>query len=265
MKKLTIIFMLLVCRWASAQSACDMSQECPAAAGGAVTWDASTASGCTGATCTSGGTVLTYALTVASNSNRQLVVITHTFNGGTPPAVSTVTYNAVGLVQQAVENGGLGGEKSTVWNMTAGVQPDTGTHNVVITLAGALSGASQTLLSGAWSIYNANQTTPWRTQTTCTGGSANNINGGICFAGGSGATSTATGNVSGANDLIIWSSCGGSSFSSTTLTQRWIDNLTGANGCGNGIGDTAVGNTLTGSATMSGSDSWVAIYGSVQP
>lgn len=91
--------------------------------------------------------VATNALTVASNSNRLLLVSYATYQGGGP---SGIMFNGVALTK-IVEKVGSFNEKASIWGLLA---PDVGTFNVVV------SGGSDFYSVGIYSLYNVDQTLP---------------------------------------------------------------------------------------------------------
>lgn len=88
-------------------------------------------------------TTLTYALTVGTQDDRVLVVSVRMTGGMT---VSSITYNGVNL---SLIVGANNTGRAEMWGL---VNPDSGTHNIVITMSG-----SSIIISGASSYYGAAQ------------------------------------------------------------------------------------------------------------
>lgn len=186
-----------------------------------VTIDTPTRGTCTGAggaaPCTS-GTTLTFAHTANANSNRALAVsITIGCDtADTPPTVSTVTYNSVGL--SSVESAAGTGSRVYLYALAAGTQPATGANNVVVTLASNIStctvaGANARVNAIAFSAYNVNQTTTFTDTNIATGNST---------------TPALTLTGSGAYDAGFHAACAGQDVISTTETIQvnYDDNTT---------------------------------------
>ena len=95
----------------------------------------------------------TTSITVASNTNRLLIVSYATYQGGGP---SGITYNGVALTK-IVEQLGSFSEQCSIWGLVA---PDTGTNNVVV------SGGGSYYAYGIYSLYNCDQNLPSVTSKT---------------------------------------------------------------------------------------------------
>lgn len=94
----------------------------------------------------------TTSFTVASGSNRLLIVAVGTVNSGTGSAdITSVTYNSVGLTQ--ANTTGASTDRASIFYLIA---PDTGTHDIVVTPTGGADGVQV----AAYSIQGADQTTP---------------------------------------------------------------------------------------------------------
>jgi len=94
---------------------------------------------------------LTFSHTVAAQNNRILLVGVTTRNN---VAVSSITYNADALTLQEAITEVAGDARLEVWYR---LQPDTGAHDVVVTLASADDVAAISI-----GYYNADQDTPFR-------------------------------------------------------------------------------------------------------
>ena len=97
----------------------------------------------------------------ASGADRILVVATGVT--GTTNAVSGVTYNTVALTKLN-HSEDAGDARVELWYLVA---PDTGTHDVVVTMA-----ASSRVCGGAASYTGVDQTVPWGTDS---GANSNNV------------------------------------------------------------------------------------------
>jgi len=89
----------------------------------------------------------TATITIASNSNRLMIVSYTTYQGGGP---SGITYNGVALTK-IVEQVGSYNEKTSIWGLIA---PATGTHDVVVSDGGNWYGYA------IYSLYNTDQSLP---------------------------------------------------------------------------------------------------------
>ena len=107
---------------------------------------------------------ITVSLTVAANSNRGLVVAVVITATGADRVVSTVTYNAVSCSFIAAVGISTGDNaRLEFWKLVA---PATGTHDVVVTFDSTVDRG----VVGAFSVYDADQTTFNRTTASRTGG-----------------------------------------------------------------------------------------------
>ena len=119
-----------------------------------VTFDASASGSTTGATS------LTISHTVASQSNRLLIVTI-----STQGTINTVTYNGASMTKLGTTvTCGASACKGELWSLAA---PTTGTHNVVITAS-----ASTSIQASVAGFYNVDQTTPLGTPATGSGTTA---------------------------------------------------------------------------------------------
>ena len=111
------------------------------------------------------GATLTFNVTVASNSNRVLIVDIHDFN-----AAGSVTYNGVAMssVQSQLDNSGTGG----YLRQYSLVAPATGTNSLVVTNAAS----GNNCVAIATSYYNVDQTTP--VEASAKAAAALNVTGG---------------------------------------------------------------------------------------
>jgi len=97
-----------------------------------------------------------------SGSNRHLLVFVSRFGGST---VSSITYNGVSLTFQQSADYGSGALE--VWGLS---NPDTGTHNVVVTLA-----AAQDSIAGALSFNSVHQSSPYNSAIGSNTGTSGDI------------------------------------------------------------------------------------------
>lgn len=197
-----------------------------------------------------GGTTQTVSFTVGSGANRQIAVFASIGcnSGITASTVSTVTYAGVSL-SQTVHRSPAASRYVDLWTLPAGTEPTSGTNNIVLTYSASSSCSGGTEIGvrkmGAISVAGVDQTTTY----TATNGND-----------GTSTSASVTLSSSGASDLVVHSTCGGSTLSSPTGTQRWHDGnqLTS---CNDGNGATAAGGTTTVSSSLA-SDTWVIVAGS---
>lgn len=112
-----------------------------------------------------GASSLTFALTVAVNSNRALAVGCSQTGASTDHTITGITYAAVAMAQVATI-GSASGDNSRVdiWKLAA---PATGANNVVVTFNSSSDGFFS---CGAESWYSVDQTNIFRTASTNTNG-----------------------------------------------------------------------------------------------
>jgi len=200
--------------------------------------------------CGGGFTTLTIPLTVAANSNRSLAAVLFIGCAGsdTAPNISTVTWDTTQSLTQLEAAAPASSRRGQLWALPAGTQPNTGAHNLVVTLAAALNGCASNLSrlhGGVFSVYNVDQSTTF-TDT--------NVNSG------SGASATLTLTGSGANDLGFDGVCAGDGLTSTTETSKWSVTNTNTS-CNSSGGATAAGSDTSFSWSIP-SDSWIMVGGS---
>lgn len=103
------------------------------------------------------GSSITISLTVGNNNNRLLVVGVMSEEPGAPTGnlvVSGITYDGVALTKiDADQETGASTTRCELWYL---LNPNTGTHNVVITFTGSIQGA----FGGAISYYGVKQVAP---------------------------------------------------------------------------------------------------------
>lgn len=93
----------------------------------------------------------TIPITVASNSNRRLLVAV-AINGDFNTHLSGITYNGTAMTQLVELSSGVNDNGVELWDLVA---PDTGTHNLVVTVDGTAD-----FLDVGWvSLYNTDQNT----------------------------------------------------------------------------------------------------------
>lgn len=215
-----------------------------------VTYDNSTSATDTCLSQACGGTTQTVSFTVGSGTNRQIAVWASIGcnSGFTAATVSTVTYAGVGL-SQTVHRSPAASRYVDLWTLAAGTEPTSGTNNIVITYSSSTSCSGGTedgqRKMGAISVAGVDQTTTY----TATNGND-----------GTGTSASVTLSSSGASDLVVHSTCGGSTLSSPTGTQRWHSGNEKTT-CNDGNGATATGGTTTVSSSLA-SDTWVIVAGS---
>jgi hypothetical protein len=213
----------------------------------AVAFDAVANSSCIAATCTSGGTVLTYSHTTGSGSNRGLAVGVCVSGPGatTQPVTNSVTYAGVSLVSKKKQGTTYYCE---LWSLPDGTQPTTGANNVVVTLASAPSGTNAILLSAAVTFTGVNQSTAWTSSSNGNGGTGTSV--------------TLTLSANNAVDMGVDFACHGFGFSSTTETSR-VNNTDSGAACNSFGVATAAGSDTSLSWTSASSDSWLIVGGSL--
>jgi hypothetical protein len=202
--------------------------------------------------CGGGGLTLTYAVTVGTGANRALAVFTELGCNSTSAttSISGITYAGVALVQNfgtAVTPASCSATclRVDLWNLPPGTQPTSGTNNVVVTKAASqCSGATpQSLQSGAFAVAGVDQTTVYTATKDAFGNST---------------SASVTLSASGANDLVVFSACNGTSVAlngNNVGTQRYRNNTSTHTTCDSAAGASAPGGNLTLSWTTS-SDKW---------
>ena len=185
---------------------------------------------------------LTYSLTVGSGNNRALAVFAGIgcSGGSTARLVTGVTYNSVAL-EQVVHEIPDPARYVDLWALPAGTEPDSGAHNVVVTMSDVLNCGN--IESGAIAASGVDQTTVF----TSTDGNS-----------GTGVTASATLASSGANDMGIHGECAGSTMTTTPETSLWSDG-TSTLQCDAFAGARAVGGDVDFARTISASDTWVMV------
>src|SRR6185503_2618382 len=138
-------------------------------------WDgtlAITAGATTSAATSSSQTSLTFSHTVASGTDRLLIVSLAVTGQNT--SITSVTYGgqALTFLGTATRAGG-GGVKTDIWYMVA---PPQGTANVVVQ-----TGTAETIIAGATTFFDVDQTQPFGTPVAING-SGNSISGTISSA-----------------------------------------------------------------------------------
>src|SRR3989344_1612237 len=215
--------------------------------GGAVTIAVDSVSSGTCASSCAGIAAVSFSHTIGSGTNMILLVgVEQSSNtsDGTPPVVSSVTYNGVNLTQITSRNfSAAPATREDLWYLT---NPSSGLHNIVVTTA---SGISKTLIAAGISFSGVDQSSPIRG----TAGSAGN---GI-------SASVTIPSVAG--DMVVDLVCNGNSIISSSQTQKLIKNVNTSVECNNIGISTAPG---SGSVTMSwsvGSDYWLDLAASLKP
>lgn len=231
-----------------------------AAGGGSVTLDTVTSAAihCDGgsAPCDGGtGTVptLTFSYTVGAGSNRALAVTACVAgnSGSTQPLITGITYATVALTQKLHTIPGTN-RYCDIWTMADGTQPATGSNNVVVTTATVLASGDDNMNVGVFSATGVNQSQQFRTSSP-TGNS------------GASGNATLTLGASTSGDLVISQACHGTTLTSTTQTQKWLNNSIQLGACATTGGSTATGGTTSLGWTVSGTDTWIQIGASWQP
>jgi len=231
-----------------------------AGGGGSVSFNAvGTIVLCVAGTCdSSGSTALTASLTVASGSNRGLVVAIAVAgtSSDTVPGVSTVTCEsgAQSLSQLAFKESSAGKYYLAAWGKN-NYQPTVGSVSCTVTLASAISG-NITFSVGLLAVTGANQTTLVYSGTGGTGAGAANT----------GTAANFTLPANNANNLGINLVCDGTDGTFTPgsgITSRAYhgDNN---NACGSFEIATATGATTALNWTVP-NDSWVNLGFQIQP
>jgi hypothetical protein len=217
MRRLGLVAILLVAELANAAVALDSFSN--------------SSCGDAGVACLSGGTTLSYPLTVGAGSDRALAVATAIvadFN----EEVTGVTFNGISLTRVLARTSEVGSEKVDLWVLPIGTPPPSGTFNVVVT-AGPTGPTA--IRSGAFSVTGVDPVTPF----TGLAAIARGFDG--VFASGEQVETTLKIPSSGPNDLVISYICNGDSIVSTPQTQRWINNTDNSSSCNNDAGATAPG------------------------
>lgn len=228
----------------------------PATARAQVTYDNSAYSNCE--PCSS----LTYSLTVASGSNRQLLVWTFVSSANFDQLsyVTSVTYNGVSLVQIAARGDPGANNRAELWALPAGTQPASGTHNVVVTLNA--TGEEDSFHSGAMSVAGVDQTQTFTSVRIDTGGAFSNTTTGAAFHANAAVPYTLS------NDLLFEAVWAGNEIDATSQTQRFLNNVGSGTACDNNGLSTAAGGTTylqwAVNASAANGDKWMAISGSIR-
>lgn len=210
--------------------------------GGSVSYDNATYGGCgpTGESASCDTDIqLTFSHTTGSGSNRAIVVgcTVAQGSGDVEPNISSVTYNGVNLSLLAKRDANY---DTYLWTLPNGIEPASGTNNVVVTKASASSGV---IACVALTVSGVDQTTTW-TASDATGA-------------GSGTTASGTLSSNSSGDLVVIAECNGTSIGNPTgaITRRaFHDNNFFA--CASfGMG-TAAGGTTALSWNNNGNDNW---------
>jgi hypothetical protein len=213
----------------------------------AIAVDTSASNACD--TCSS----LTFSLTVGSSGTNGLVVVGVVVAGGNgeqpPPTVTSVTYAGQNLTQigtylnaDLVNPTDTNAAREDQWYL---LNPPTGANNVVITI----SGSSYSLLGGATSLFNVNQSSPIRGFTGADSEST--------------AASVTISSTTG--DLVLDTVCDGTSISSGSQTQEYLLNRNSNNACNNIAGSTSAGAASVNMSWTVGNDIWVDVASSIEP
>lgn len=202
-------------------------------------------------------TNLTVSILTGSGSNRAMTVWVSIDCGSadTAPTVSSVVHAGSQNLSQTKTMSTSARNRFDMWTLPAGTQPTSGTNNVVVTLSGniltACSGHSKmdvVVLTSA----NVDQTTTYTATATNSG---------------SGTSASATLASSGGTDLVVLAACAGSSFTGGLTGAGGSVKQSDADGdtdCGSFIVATFNGGVTAPAATISASDSWMAIDGSLK-
>ena len=148
---------------------------------------------------------ITTPVTVASGTNRRLVVTVASNDAGSPVPPASVTYNGVALTMSVSKINGAGGSDNytSIWELPA---PDTGTHDLVVTSTGTfdfvdvgyfvLQNASQSVSPHATGTSNATDTQSPVVSATAT------VSGVWGFSVGYPSDNPATGTIGGATEFL---------------------------------------------------------------
>jgi uncharacterized repeat protein (TIGR02543 family) len=186
------------------------------------------------------GSTFTWSHTVGTGTNRVLVVGVEQEDTNTADmTISSVTYN--GAAMTAIANSQVSDGTTTVnrAQLFYQVNPASGAHNVVVTFAGTVNGAS----AGAVSLSGAAQSGPEAVATNHLGS-------------GSTISTNITTLTAGAWVVdVIGSGASSVTFTTTTsgMTERWDRSTNGAGGAGSTKAPTATGATTLSWTASSGS------------
>lgn len=201
-----------------------------------VTFDAAASSS------VNGGTSITYAHTVANQTDRYIGV--GLANNNVATTVSSITYAGVALTLRLTSATFGGARVVYLYDLVA---PTTGTNNVVITMSGLAQ-----IVGGSWSAYGVDQTTPRSNTVNTTGTSAAP----------SGTLTSATDEV--AVTVVGWRcNTGVTDTPDATWTSDWDVELsaTAVGGAGSHITGAA---SVTRTDTLSGSNDWGIVGASLK-
>jgi hypothetical protein len=161
---------------------------------------------------------LTWSHTCSGTDRLLLVGVS---DGGTNVDTQTVsaTYNgvAMSLLGSVLSNGAVSG-KARLFGLLA---PDTGTNTVSVTFSGGTPGAGFAMEAGSLSFTGVEQSSLAAAVTNLTTASGSTANPSV-------AVSSAVGNI--VVDLLVM----GGPITSSADTQRWLKNINGSTGGGNG-------------------------------
>jgi hypothetical protein len=199
-----------------------------------------------GTSCTAGSSTwttftCTWSHTVSGSANPALCVGATYSPVALDVATLTATFNGVAMTSEGHINSNNTSGAGTVY-LFCMAAPASGAHSVAVTatyVSGTKS-ASDTIVGGSVSFTGVDQTTPIRNVSTSFG------NG----------TSASVAVTSASGDLVIDAIGTGTSVTSSTQTNRWKDNATGASGAGDAAQSTAAGATSVTMAYAVGSDFW---------
>lgn len=198
----------------------------PSSAGQSLAITVSSSSTSWSHTCTGSNRILIVGIAIGAGLNDGTTALACTYNSVSMTSLGLVHNNApdhIGFVQ-----------------MFGLIAPATGANTVLATWTGADTN-SGSFNAGSLSFTGCDQVTGWGTAQTASGQSHTS----------SVAVTAATG------DMVTSIAGAGSAFSSSNQTVRWMANLSGASGGGNGIGDTAAGAaSVTMSQNVSSLDDW---------
>ena len=111
-------------------------------------------------------TTTTSSMTIShtTSGTDRLMLVGISFGIATTETVSTITYNGDALTKEGAINGPGNDSRIEIWSRKA---PDTGMHNVVVTLTG---NASDGVAAGVMTFNDVDQTTPLGTFASNSGG-----------------------------------------------------------------------------------------------
>lgn len=187
-------------------------------------------------TCSGSNRILIVGITVGyffSNSNTDTVTVTY----------NSVAMTSLGRVKSANQNNGY-------VEMFALFAPATGANTVAVSVSSIAT--PTTIVGGSVSFTGASQSNPTTIATSygTSGASVSSISAGVATA---------------STGMVVDAVCTGTSVTSSTQTNRWLDNAASNSGAGNGAMSTAAGTGSTVTMGYSVSSDWSAIIAAFIP